>query len=117
MQDDTPDTFELPAATWPISSAPLRLWCKFHPVDAIFDALNIASWHAIEACVVVEEDLAELHMPLGVFRRLTTPHEATVYDPSGKCLAHCEAVEAKALVAMLLVFASEAYTQAAEVSS
>jgi len=118
MQDYTPDTFELPATTWPISAAPLRLWCKFHPEDAISDALDLAAWHDIDArdgvCMVVEDDLAGLHMPVRLFRRLTTPHEATVCDPDGNCLAHCEAVESKALVAMLLAFASEAYTQASD---
>jgi hypothetical protein len=117
MLDDTQDAFELPATAWPLSAAPLRLWCKFHPVEAISDALDIASWHDIHACVVVEDDLAGMHMPVKLFRRLTTPHEATICDPNGKCLAHCEAVEAKALVAMLLAFANEAYTQTAEAAS
>ena len=67
--------------------------------------------------MVVEDDIAGLHMPPRLFRRLTTPHEATVCDPNGKCLAHCEAVSAKTIVAMLLAFAGEAYAQDAEVAS
>jgi hypothetical protein len=114
MLDDTHDAFELPATAWPLSAAPLRLWCKFNPVEAISDALDIASWPDIDGAVVVEDDLAGMLMPVKLFRRLTTPYEATVCDPSGNCLSHCEAVEAKALIAMLLAFASEAYTQAAE---
>jgi len=121
MQDYTPDTFELPATKWPISAAPLRLWCKLHPADAISDALDLAEWHDIDdpdgVCMVVEDDLAGLYMPVRLFRRLTTPHEATVCDPNGKCLAHCEAVSAKAIVAMLLAFAGEAYAQDAEAAS
>jgi hypothetical protein len=121
MQDYTQDAFQLPATTWPTTAAPLRLWCRLHPVDAIRDALDIASWHDIDdgefVCMVVEDDIADLHLPLRVFRRLTMPHEATVSDPDGKCLVHCEAVGAKALVAMLLAFASEAYTQEADTES
>ena len=121
MQDYTQDAFQLPATTWPTSAAPLRLWCRFHPVDAIQDALEIASWHDIDdrdgVCMVVEDDIAGLHLPLRVFRRLTMPHEATVRDPDGKCLTHCEAVAAKTLVAMLLAFASETYTQEGETES
>ena len=116
MNDDTQDVFELQPTRWPLSASSLRLWCHCHSLDAIRDALDISH---IDACdgggvIIVADDLHELRMPLSAFQRIATPMEEGVVSPSGVVLPHCDGINARTLVAMLLAFVAEVYTPNAE---
>lgn len=111
--DDETDTFTI-ETRWKASTAALRLWCLLHRGAAIDDAGTISTWQDAQQdvgtdCVVVEDDVAELHLPLEVFRKLATPREATVYSPAGKTIAHVDGVDATTLIAAILTFTGQAY--------